>query len=184
MRERIVRRLLMVILAFGLVPMAIFAAGDIEESSDGRIVLYSDMVRGHTNPTMGPTCALSSQYLPGESIVWRIRLFDTASNSVLPKSTEELLAEAPDGDALAAMVEGVDVAVHLSDGQIFPAHFGAHSGAEPTDYFWTTMWEVSDEYPTGTLDYWVTVDVAESGMSARYDPFNVAISKLTIVEPE
>ena len=180
MKKRVFCCLIGFIFAAALVPMSLVAEGQTE-ASEGRLLLYADMVRGHTNPTLGPTCALTSQYLAGEMIVWRMRIFDTSTDSAVPRSNKELFKELPDNDALAALSEGFKVTVHLSDGQSFPAHFGPHGGETPLDYFWTTSWEISDEYPTGTLDYWVTVELSGTDRSGRYDPFPIAPSKLTII---
>lgn len=180
MTAKTFRILILGLALLGLVSLSLFAGGE-GEGDKGQIVLYADMVRGHTNP-VGPLCALSSQYHQGEMVVWRMRLFDTGAATAIPRAVETLLEEKPDKDTVAAMAKGINVTVHLSDGQSFPARFGNHGGKQPDggDYFWSASWEIPVEYPTGAMEYWVTVEWAEKKKSARHDPFNVGLSKLTI----
>jgi hypothetical protein len=112
-------------------------------------------------------------------VVWRVRIFDPETGNQVPGNPSDLLAAPPADEELVAMVEGIEVTVHLSDGQSFPMHFGLHADA---DYFWTYGWEIPEDYPTGTVDVWVTAEWSSESKTGRWDPFNVAPSLLTIME--
>lgn len=158
--------------------------GCAQPAGVGKMALAVDMVRGHAGP-QGPVCALNSQFLVGEMVVFRVRIWDFETGDEIPANVSELLARAtpPEAGELAAMTKGITVTAHLSDGQSFPLHYGAHGGDTPLDYFWTYGWEIDKDYPTGTIDYWVTVDWEAESKTGRYDPINIASSKLTIIEP-
>ena len=134
-------------------------------NAQGSLILAADMVRGSENP-MGPVCALTSRYKQGEHVA----------------PAEELLGQNPSKEDLASMTKNINVVVHLSDGHIFPMHFGPHPSKKAADYFWTTGWIIPKNFPTGTLDYWITADWSAEGKAGRWEPFNVGYSKLTIEE--
>jgi hypothetical protein len=118
---------------------------------------------GLANPA--DTCIESSRYQQGQSVVFRIKVFDPATGKAM------------DDQALKTVV------VSLKDGQTFNARYGGHpggQGATPTDYFWTTSWAVPDSYPTGSVPYQVTA-TANDGRAGTFSEFNVAPSLLTIV---
>lgn len=108
-----------------------------------------------------PICVLQSRFAPGEEVVWRVKVFDPATG------------EAMDDTAL----DSVDV--ELPDGQVFEAEYGDHPRDNPTDFFWTTSWEVPADYPTGSVPYSI-VATASDGRVGEYSEFNVAPSLLTI----
>ncbi len=145
-------------------------------STPESVIIHADLVRGHTNP-QGPLCAIASYYQQGESIVFRVRLIDPATGVDIPGDVDEIIADEPEAEELAELAEGIEVTAHLSDGQTFPLHYGIHGDA---DAFWTSLWVIADDYPTGAMDFWVTVDY--DGRTGRFEPFDVGYSKLTIVE--
>jgi len=117
------------------------------------------VVRGDTvNGTGG--CVLQSRFTVGEKIVFRAEAIDPITNE---------------------HVKDAVMKVHLSTGDVLEMKYGAH----PRDsdvYFWTAAYTVTEETPTGTLEYYVT---AEHGpRKGEFHPFNVAPSLLTIVPPE
>ncbi|MGD9229102.1 MAG: hypothetical protein PVF26_21545 [Desulfobacterales bacterium] len=150
-------------------------------NAQGSLILAADMVRGSENP-MGPVCALTSRYKQGEHVVWRVRIIDSSTGKAVPAPAEELLGQNPSKEDLASMTKNINVVVHLSDGHIFPMHFGPHPSKKAADYFWTTGWIIPKNFPTGTLDYWITADWSAEGKAGRWEPFNVGYSKLTIEE--
>lgn len=156
---------------------------DLQAKLDNLIVA-GDTVRGHIPSEWGPICPLTSQWHRGEMIVWRFRIWDPETGNQLPGNPVDLVATQPDKDALTKLVEGITATVHLSDGQSFPARFGPHGGEEgaKADYFWTTSWEIPADYPTGTLEDWVTVEWAAGGKTGTSQPFKVSLSMLTILE--
>lgn len=155
----------------------------IAERSEVELVVSADMVRGHT-ALGGPSCALNSRFPRGELVVWRARIFDAELGNDLPSDAADLLAMEvpPTRDEAAALAEGLTVTVHMSDGQTFPMHYGPHGGAIPLDYFWTVGWEVPADYPTGQLDYTITVEWADQQKSGEWIPPDIGVSKLTIEE--
>jgi len=146
------------------------------------LVVAADMVRGGAG-AQGPTCVLTSQYQQGEEVVFRARITDSKTGKQVPEDPATLLAmdPAPTSDQLASSTAGINVVVHLSDGQTIPLSFGGHPGRAPVDYFWAGSWSIPANYPTGTLDYYVTADWPAEGASGRWDPFNVGSSKLIII---
>ena len=174
MKLKHLRILIMVVLLLSSGAINLFAESP---AKTGPLVLYADMVRGHTNP-LGPVCAISSRFKQGEMVVWRARLIEGETGKAILATVEELLAEKPGNEALTAMLEGTSLKVHLSDGQTFDMRFAPHSGDDPKDYFWTTGWGIPEDYPTGTIDYWITAE--SGGRSVRWAPFDIGISKLTV----
>jgi plastocyanin len=121
------------------------------------LVIYGDMV---TN--VG--CLSISIAHRGELVVWRDRIVD-------PKTGKDLT----DKDIKSATAI-------LPDGQKFTLTYGGHpGGGTPTDYFWSGIWEVPLNYPTGSLGYEVQA-VANDGRTGSFKAFEVAASKLTVKE--
>ncbi len=147
--------------------------------SPSNLVITADMVRGAAGPK-GPVCVLNNQYQRGESVTFRVRVFDPETGKQLPANPSDLLAAPPTMEEVTAMAKGIAVTANLSDGQSFPMHFGPHSPDQPLDYFWTVLWVIPENYPTGTIDYWITATV--DSQTGRFDPFQVPPSKLTILE--
>jgi hypothetical protein len=59
--------------------------------------------------------------------------------------------------------------------------FGPHPGRSPTDYFWTTSWDIPADYPTGAIKY--TIEAADpAGRVGTFNPPEVGPSVLTIEE--
>ncbi len=148
------------------------------------LIIAADTVRGHVPSTFGGLCVQTSQWHPGEMIVWRARIWDPETGDQIPGNSEDFVETQPDADAIAAMVEGLKVTVNLSDGQTFDARFAGHlvDGELIGDYFWTASWEIPVDYPTGVLDDWITVEWATEGKSGISKPFVVGYAKLTILE--
>lgn len=175
------KKVSLIMLASLLVGVLVLA-GCAKPVGVGKIAVAVDLVRGGAGAPKGAVCVLASQYQRGEQVTFRVRLTDLETGDEIPANASELLAQAtpPTMEEIGAMTEGISVEVHLSDGQILSMHFGAHSPDEPTDYFWTSGWVIPNDYPTGTIDYWVTSDWPAKSKTGRGDPFNVFPSKLTI----
>lgn len=148
------------------------------------LIVAGDTVRGSLTADWGPICALTSQWHRGEEVTWRIRIWDPETGNQLPANPEDLVASKPDPDQLTKLVEGITATVHLSDGQSFPMRFGGHPGGDKprTDYFWAGVWEIPADYPTGTLEDWVTVEWTSGGKTGTSQPFKVSSSMLTILK--
>ncbi len=157
---------------FLLIPMLlvipILAACSPAKPAPSPLTIQADIVRGHSAP-LGPVCSNISQLAQGEMAVPRVKVLDPVSGKEL---TDEDIAS---------------VTWNLEDGQSFPMNYGGHGGDKdknipPTDYFWTAGWDIPADYPTGTVKWWVTAE-SKDGRSGRYEPINMALSLLTIIEP-
>ena len=110
-------------------------------------------------------CVVSSRFPRGESVVWRIKVYDPATGQPM------------DDKALDSVV------VTLKDAQTFKANYGGHPGqpgVPVTDYFWSTAWQIPANYPTGSVPYTVMAK-AKDGRTGAFTEFNVAPSLLTVV---
>ncbi len=109
----------------------------------------------------GP-CVQMSQFKIGDRIVFRARVFDTATGDAL------------DTAGLTSVV------VELADGTQLPAHFGPHPPSQTVVNFWSIAWTVPAGFPTGTLGYKVVATNA-AGETTTFSPLEVPPSLLTIV---
>lgn len=130
-----------------------------EPSSAPAVQTASIAVTGDTVTGTGG-CVLQSRFMAGEKIVFRANAVDPITNQQLK-------------DAV--------LKVHLSTGEVLDMAYGAHPRGSDV-YFWTAAYTVTDQTPTGTLNYYVTAE--HGSMKGEYHPFNVAPSLLTIVAPE
>jgi hypothetical protein len=110
----------------------------------------------------GQVCVLGSRFPRNSEIVWRARVLD-------PDTGTEL-------DDTATTVE-----VRLADGQVFEMRYAPHPRENPTDFFWTTSFDIPVDYPSGTLNYEIVATTTD-GREGSFAPFNVAPSLLTITE--
>jgi len=122
----------------------------------GGLVIYGDMVT-----SVG--CLSISIGHRGELLVFRARIVD-------PKTGKDMTDKDIKTDSALAV---------LPDGQSFKMTYAGHSGANPTDYFWSYAWEIPLNYPTGSLGYEFKA-TANDGRTGSWKPFEVASSKLTI----
>lgn len=157
--------------------LALSACGDsAEETEDTTVttvavqeplVIQADTVSGPLNIPAeeggSAVCVQQSRFARNSEIVWRARVID-------PVSGEQLGDEALES-----------VVVNLGDGQTLDMRYGPHPRDNPTDSFWATSFDISADYPTGTLDYEV-VATATDGRTATFRPFDVASSLLTVTE--
>ena len=139
----------------GLAPMALAA----------ELFFEGDMVRGGTKDgETGPHCVITSQYKRQERVVWRVRVLQDDGQPADDKALKSLIVEIPGGEQ-------------------FPMHYGDHPHGEPTDSFWATSWAIPADYPTGTIGYKV-IATDMDGSTQEWEPFNVAVSKLTVIPGE
>jgi hypothetical protein len=108
-------------------------------------------------------CVLQSRFARNSEIVWRARVMDPISGEQLDDTAIE------------------SIQVKLADGQVLDMRYGDHPRDNPTDRFWTTSFDIPEDYPTGTLGYEVVATVA-GGRTGNFIPFNVAPSLLTITD--
>jgi len=118
------------------------------------------MVSGDTVSEMGG-CVLASRYAAGDKIVFRMNALD-ANNE---------------------QMEDAKLQVHLSTGEVLDMELGVHSPPDAKDpaKFWTAAYPVTENTPTGTLEYYVTAEAGDA--KGEFRPFNVQPSLITIVDP-
>jgi hypothetical protein len=136
-------------------------AGPSAAQEAQKLFIEGDIVRGNTPAGItGPVCVLANQFKRKEKIVFRIRVRDVAGAPL-------------DDKALKGIV------VELSDGQKFAADYRARPPvsvrktlglSEPLDYFWSAVWLIPEDYPTGTLSYKV-VATDMQGNTQSWTPF-------------
>ena len=133
-----------------------------------KLFFEGDLVRHTIENQKGPFCVLTSQFKRKEAVAWRIRVLDSAGDVADDKMLKSVVVE-------------------LGDGQKLPARYGPHPprGAPPTDFFWSSHWEIPADYPTGSLGYKVIVTMMDD-TTQTWEPFKRAPSQLTVIagEPE
>ena len=136
--------------------------GNISAAQEGlKLFIEGDIVRGNTPAGItGPVCVLTNQFKRKEKVVFRIRVRDVAGAPLDDKALKSIVVE-------------------LSDGQKFPAEYRARPPLavrkalglpEPTDYFWSAVWLIPEDYPTGSLSYKV-VAADMQGNTQSWTPF-------------
>lgn len=100
-------------------------------------------------------CVLSSRYAVGDKIIFRMNALDPETNK---------------------QIEDAKLQVHLSTGDVLDMAYGNHG----EDNFWVVAYEVTEDTPTGALDYTVTAELGDR--KGEYKPFNVKPSLLMIVD--
>jgi hypothetical protein len=130
------------------------------------LILQADAVMGAEGaPSPDEICIQSSQFQPGEDVVFRVKVYDPATGQPM------------DDKVLTSVV------VSLPDGQEFNANYGDHGGATPTDSFWTTAWPIPADYPTGSVPFKVTAK-SQDGRTGTFEQFNIGPSLLTVVSAQ
>jgi hypothetical protein len=72
--------------------------------------------------------------------------------------------------------------IELPDGQKIPAHYDRHPPPHlgpAADHFWSAVWIITGDYPSGTFAYKVTA-IGTNGHSQTWQPFMMRPSQLTI----
>lgn len=141
-----------------LVTMVVLIACNNSEEKEATTekAVGSLVITGDTVTEQGG-CVLASRFSPGDKIIFR--------NNVLDGLTNE-------------QVKDAKVQVHLSTGETLDMKYGKHGD----DHFWVVAYPVTNDTPTGTLDYSVTAEYKEQ--KGEFKPFNVAPSLLTIVSED
>ncbi len=132
--------------------------------------MQADAVRGAEGTPQGAVCVPNSVFLPGESIVWRAKIFDSHTGEVLTGGQIKEL--------------GITMQVSVSNGQTVDLHYGSHPPdpkAPKHGMYWSGHWVVPADAPTGTLTYTLTAKDAQ-GNTTTFEPIgqNVGIPPLTI----
>jgi len=139
-----------------------YASGALAQG--GKLFFEGDIVRGAQPGAPGPFCVLNNQFKRLEKVVWRIRVLDQSGTSL-------------DGKGLKGLY------VHLPDGTKLEGRFGPHPPPHQgpaTDFFWTSVWIVPDDYPSGTFVYKVTATDLQD-QTHTWEPFKNVSSQFTVV---
>ena len=125
-----------------------------------------DLVRGSFQP-LGPVCVQTNVFKQGEEVVFRAEVREAATGREIGN----------DGKNVAEIAErGLTVIAYLENGPSFPLRYGQHpprpQAGEPVNFFWTTAWKIPDDYPTGTVKWWV-IARDKAGAFIRFDPIGV-----------
>lgn len=124
-------------------------------ASTNHITVTGDTINSHL--VEDAICVVNSRFEQGQRLVFRANVTDL----------EKGIA-----------IEDAKVKVVLANGDEFEMAHGPH-GEEAT-LLYTVGWTIPEDFPTGTLDYKYVAEV--DGTEYYYEPFNVSLSKLTIVE--
>lgn len=132
--------------------------------------LHADIVRGGEGVPQGPVCVPNSVFMPGESIVWRAKIFDSFTGEELTAGQIEML--------------GITLTAEMSDGTSVDLHYVGHPPGANLDYYFTTHYVIPDDQPVGTLDWTLTATDAQ-GNTATFEPVGqkAGLGVLTIASP-
>lgn|SRR5699024_5184772 len=129
---------------------------EVEEATSGNVVVHADTI--NSSQVEDAVCVVNSRFEQGWRMVFRA--------SVTDLDTDEF-------------IEDADVKVVLENGEEFEMELGEH-GDDGT-LLYSVGWTIPEDFPTGSLDYKVVATV--DGEEYVYEPFDVELSKLTIIEP-
>ena len=132
------------------------------------LILQGDTVRSPEGLTDEEktflSCVQQSRYPQGSRIVWRYRVIDPLTSKTLD-------------DKAIKSFERV-----LPDGKTQAFKYGGHGGTKeaPAEFFWTSGFSVSKDYPTGLFSYQLKATSID-GAIGTFDQFKVPAAQLTIV---
>lgn len=126
-----------------------------------KLFIQADIVQGTKNlpqdQMAAKTCVVSSRFPRNAEILWRMNILD-------PRTGETM-----DDKAISS------VQVKLADGKVVDGKYGKHGDVS----FWTAVWQIPKDFPTGTLNYTI-VATSKDGRTGEYQPLKVAPSLLQI----
>lgn len=111
------------------------------------------------------SCVQQSRFPQGSRIVWRFKALDPISGKALDDKA----------------IKSFDLV--LPDGKTQAFKYGGHPGganAVPTDFFWTSGFSLTKDYPTGAFSYQIKATTLD-GAVGTWDQFKVAAALLTVV---
>ena len=132
------------------------------------LILQGDTVRSPEGLTDEEktflSCVQQSRFPQGSRIVWRYRALDPLTNKAL------------DDKAIKSFE------LTLPDGKTQAFKYGGHGGTKeaPAEFFWTSGFSVSKDYPTGLFNYQLKA-LSIDGAIGTFDQFKVPAAQLTIV---
>lgn len=125
-------------------------------ASASNVVVHGDTI--NSSQVEHAVCIVNSRFEQGWRMVFRATVTDAETNE---------------------LIEDADVKVVLGNGEEFEMELGEHG--EDKTLLYAVGWTIPEDFPTGTLDYEIVATV--DGVDYAYEPFDVAPSKLTIIEP-
>lgn len=134
--------------------------GDASKSGDGDpvVVVHGDTINSHE--VEHAICVVNSRFEQGWRMVFRATVTDGTTGE---------------------SIDDAEVKVVLEDGQEFEMELGDHGSDGKETMLYTIAWSIPDDYPTGTLEYKYVAKV--DGKEYTFEPFDVDLSKMTIIEP-
>lgn len=145
--------------------LAIVGFAGTAQAQSTKLFVESDIVRGAQRGAPGPFCVLNNQFKRLEKVVFRVRVLDQTGKALDASGLKSLVVELPDGKKLSARY-----------GEHPPARLGP-----VLDHFWTAVWIIPANYPSGSLSYKV-VATAQDGSTATWAPFKTQTSQLAVVD--
>ncbi len=109
-------------------------------------------------------CVQQNVFQRGMHVVFRMDAQDTV--------TGEALGDAEVSEAVA----------RLATGEELPFSYGKHGEGDDAPFFWTTAWDVPEDYPLGTVDYEITVTTVDGDTVTWQQPRAVPPTLLQIAE--
>jgi hypothetical protein len=152
--------------ALGVLALAPAVQAQSGAPAAGFLFIDSDMVLGPANLTdeekPTKTCVQANRFAHNEEVVWRVKVMDPQTGQ-------------PMDDTMLASVE-----VRLPT-ETLALHYGGHPRDTPVDFFWTTSWDIPEDYPTGTVPF--TIDAtANDGRTGTWEQFGVTLAQLTVTD--
>jgi hypothetical protein len=135
--------------------------------------IQADIVRGGDGTPRGPVCVNTGVFLPGEAVVWRALVYETAAGQAL--SPSEVRAR------------GVQAVVHLQNGLTIPLRYGTHPPdpkAPVHETYWSAQWVIPPDTPPQRITWEIVVTDAR-GASVTYTPLGqtAGLALLTVGQP-
>lgn len=139
-------------------------ATEVEDSSaesdankgERKVVVHGDTI--NSSQVEDAICVVNSRFEQGWRMVFRATVTDLETNE---------------------LIEDADVKVILENGDEFEMELGKHG--DKGTLLYSVGWTIPEDFPTGSLNYQVIANV--DGEEYIYEPFDVDLSKLTIIEP-
>ncbi len=151
MKLRKIGRMVGAAIAISVLVATLFGTGimaqGINQIPGNTLSVTAETVHGHVNTPYSEICVQSSQYKPGQQIVWRVWVADKNGNTLT-------------GSDLSS------VTVTLPEGVTLNAEYGNHG---PFGSFWAAVWTIPADYRvTGSLPYEVSAKALD-GSKGRFD---------------
>ncbi|MBI2874944.1 MAG: hypothetical protein HYY09_07630 [Firmicutes bacterium] len=131
------------------------------------LIVIDSVVRGSLNiadpDKATQSCKLNNVFLRNEQIVWRMKVIDPVTGkSMTDQEIETLIVKLGDGTELK------------------PGRFSPRPKENSTDAFWSTSFNIPEDYPAGTLKYSIEA-TAKDGRKGKFVTFALAPTDLTIL---